>query len=184
MKRFKKILPIGLVLALLLVLVPMPVLAAEATITVSGDSTVIAVTVSPTTWSIGTIAQGSTHSTFVEGVQGYFTVTNTGNCLEDMSIKGTDASGTAPAPATWTLAAAPGSDTYTIGWGQATTTTNPYDTESTYTSKLTTSYAALTSSLAINGTYLFDLQLKAPTTITVGATDMTATVTILAVVAA
>ena len=184
MKRFKKILPIGLVVGLLLLLMPMPALAADTgTVTISGDSTVIAVTVSPTTWWIGTIAQGSTHSTWVTGTQGYFTVTNTGNCLEDTTIKGTNASGTAPAAATWTLAGTPGSDAYTIGWGQATTTTTSYDTESTYASKLTTSYAALTNSLVINGTFKFDLQLKAPTTISVGATDMSATVTILAVAA-
>ena len=120
-------------------LVPMSALAAPSgTVGVSGDSTVIAVTVSPASWSNVDMVESGTDSTFVSETQGFFTATNTGNCAEDMTIKGTDAAGTEPDAASWTLGASPGSDAYTIGWGQATETTVPYDTESTYTSKLTT----------------------------------------------
>ncbi len=180
----KRILVLATILALVAVLVvPTAALALDSgTVSVSGDSTVIAVTVSPSTWPIsGGILQGSTNITWATAVLGYFTVPNTGNCIEDFTIKGTNAVGSTPAAATWILTTTAASDNYTMGWGQATGTPPNTVVPSSYTA-LGTGYSALTTELAKNGTFLFDLQLVAPNTIPTGATNMAATVTILAVV--
>jgi hypothetical protein len=139
----------------------------------------ISCSVDPPSWSIAGVTPGTPVSTFVSGVQGYFTLTNNGEAAEDFTIEGTDAEGST---VTWTLTKTPGSaNQYSLGFGQATTTSTSYDTEcASYSNFDTSGSDTLIDGLAVDGTFLFDLQLNAYTGTDVSQL-MRATVTITAV---
>lgn len=175
----KKILVLGAVLALVAALaVPMAVLAQTDDIDVTVGQSTVSCTISPGTWSITSVTAGTPVSTFTSGEQGEFTLTNTGSVTEDFTIAGTDATGSS---VTWTLLITPAvADDYSLGFGQATTTTDPYDTACADYTEFGTGASTLTTGLTVDSTYLFDLELLVYT----GSDDtqvMTATVTITAV---
>ena len=175
----KKILISIIVLGLIATLAaPMAAMAAPTgTVSVTTGASTVSMTVSPGTWSVGTITAGTAYSTFTSGEQGEFTLTNDGNVTEDFTIQGTNASGST---VTWTLSKTLSSaNQYSLGFGQATGAS--YDTEcADYTEFDTSGTDTLTTGLVVAGNYLFDIELT-----TYSGTDvsqvMSATVTITAV---
>jgi len=134
---------------------------------------ILSISVSPGSWPLGMIPVNSIHSTFVSGIQGYFTAANDGDVTEDLTISVSNSN-----PSDWTAGADAGPNQFAMGWGQATTTETEFDTEGAYTS-ITTAGVPLTSSLAPGGDFLFDLQFQSPTS--TGATEeQSITVTITA----
>ena len=125
--------------------------ASDITVTVTLQQ--LGVSVTPTSWSIGTLAALASKSTWVSSNPGNFTATNTGNVAQNIAIA---TSGTTPSGWTASLSA-PGTNVYTLGYGKAV---SPFTTEPTYT--LFTSSGALASSVAAAGTVRFDLKFTAP----------------------
>lgn len=172
----KRILALASVLALVAVLVaPMAVRAATGTVSVTVGVSSVGVTVSPTTWATGTMVNSATATTWAATTLPDFVVTNTGNVIEDITIKGATATGSTY---NWTLADAPGASIYALKFD-----------EQPVTGVATAAWVALTTSdqtlkLAVPPTTLnvvwFDLQLSTPTSGSV-AEVMSTTVTITAV---
>ena len=141
-----------------LVLAGMLLLASQAAFAASDISVTVTlqqlgVSVTPTSWPIGTLAALTPKSTWVSGNAGNFTATNAGNVAQNIFVA---ASSTTPSGWTPSLTA-PGTNVYTIGFGKAV---SPYTSEPTYT--LFTTNGALASSVAASGTVRFDLQFTAP----------------------
>lgn len=127
----------------------------------------ISVSVSSGTVSYGTLDLSSTKDTTASGLNDTQTATNDGNVAEDLNIESSNATGGTG----WTLAATPGSDQYEHDFST--------DSGSTWT-PMSTSYAALGTNIAANGTSGFDLKIHTPTS-TSDYTQKSITVTVQAV---
>ena len=141
-----------------------------ATVTVQN----ISLTVADGAVAYGTIAVSTIKDTTSGGVDDTQVGTNNGNVTEKFNIKGADTTN-----CVWTLAATAGADQYfhkfcTTGTG----TPDPCDAGPTW-NVLTTAYATLAASVAVDGTQRFDLQIGVPTSSTC-YTAATAVVTVLA----
>lgn len=138
--------------ALLLLVAQVAFAANEIAVTVTLRQ--IGVDVTPTSWTLGTMAPTASQSSWVSTVAGYFEATNTGNVAEDFTIEAgvTDPSG-------WTAETSVAVDDYVIGFGIGT---SPYDTEPTYTTF--TGSTSLATGVAAAGTVDFDLEFTAPAT--------------------
>ena len=143
-----------------------------ATVTVQN----ISLTVADGAVAYGTIAVNTTKDTTaaVGGVDDTQVGTNNGNVTEKFNIMGANTTN-----CVWTLAATAGADQYfhkfcTTGTG----TTDPCDAGPTWNA-LTTAYAVLAASVAVDGTQRFDLQIGVPTSSTC-YTEATASVTVQA----
>lgn len=130
-------------------------------VTVTAASTV-AITVSPAAWAIGEVAFSAV-TTSPE-----YTATNTGNVLEDFTIKGADGAGA------WTIqTSAVGDDIFMVYADLGPT--------GSYDIKLWTSDETLKDSVSFaNGTAAFKLQYTAPSGDTVGPTAQGFNVTVTA----
>jgi len=114
----------------------------------------LSVQVTPSTWELGTITEGSvitswTSTTPAEG--GFFTALNDGSLTEDLTIS-------VAASASWTPSTIPGVNLFALGWGQTTL----QGTEPTFTN-ITPSGVSLTSGLAPSDFFEFDLEFQSPT---------------------
>ncbi len=144
-----------------------PLTLAAGTATVAATVTVQNVSVSVTDGSIayGTLATNTSAGTNGSDTQ---TATNNGNVAEDLNVRGQNS-------ANWTLGATVGTDTYVQQFCTASCASAPTN----YT-KLTTSYQALASNVAGNGTQTFDLYITTPTSSSV-FTQQSVDVTVQAV---
>lgn len=82
----------------------------------------LGVDVAPTSWALGTMVPGTATSSWINGDEGYFTATNTGNAAQDFTISAT---GTTPSGWTPSIAEA-GVDQYQICFGVGE---SPYSSE-------------------------------------------------------
>lgn len=142
--------------------------AADIAVTVT-VSEVLSVTITPTSWAIGPVSEGSTTTTWTDTTPaggGHFTATNTGNSSGNLTISVTNS-------VNWTAGASPGDEVFAMGHGQ----TETLGTEPTYTN-ITNAGVALTSDLAAEGDYKFDLQFEVPTNTAYGGTEQSMTVAI------
>jgi hypothetical protein len=133
----------------------------NATVTVQS----VSVSVSSGAVSYGTLATNTSAGTNGSDTQ---TSTNNGNVAEDLNILGSNSTG-------WTLGTSAGTNTYVHQFCTSSCGTAPTN----YT-KLTTSYQALKTNLAANGTQTFDLYLTTPTS-TTDFTQQSVNVTVQAV---
>jgi len=109
---------IGLPLVLALVMLTawaVPVGAANPIVQITVTARVISITNSEAAWNIGTIAVDSVVYFSATGAQDddYSLITNTGSVAVDVVIQGTDFNGTVGG-LDWTLANAPGVETYSL----------------------------------------------------------------------
>ena len=143
-----------LLLAVVLLLAAQAAFAADQ-ITVTVTLQNIAFNVSPPTRDFGTMAPGTSASTYVSPLAGAHKVTNDGNVSLDFTIVAA-----ATTPSGWTPGTSAGVDTFVIGFGIGT---DPYTSEPTYT-PITTTSIPLWSGLAPGETAdkHFDLQMTAP----------------------
>ncbi len=142
-----------LLLAVVLLLAAQVAFAAsDITVTVTLQQ--VGVSVSPTSWALGTMAPGAAQSSWVSGNAGHFTATNAGNVAEDLTI----AAG-ATSPSNWAAGSSSAVDVYVIGFGIGS---GDYTSEPTYATFTTTT--SLATSVAAAGTVDFDLEFTAPAT--------------------
>lgn len=173
----KKITMIVVVLVLLVALaIPITASATNPTVDLTVSATIVAITNSQATWSMGAVEINTVEYFSVNNAQDddYSLVTNTGNVAEDVKIQGTTFEG---GTYDWTLATAAGDKIYSLyansGNGSAT-----YDTEV----KSAASYSFLVSDLAKTGTYKWSMKFTAPSAFDVAddGVSKTATVTLVA----
>lgn len=157
-----------LLLALVLLLSAQAAFAADQ-ITVTVTLQQVGVSVTPTSWDLGTMAPSASQSSWVSGNAGHFTATNEGNVDEDLTIA-------AGSSANWSPGMAVAVDTFVIGFGIGS---GDYTTEPTYTTFTTAT--SLATSVAAAGTVDFDLKFTAPAAgSTVGGSAETFTVSLAA----
>lgn len=122
--------------------------------------------------AFGSVAQSSTKDTTTAGVNDSTTATNNGSVAEKLNIKAVNSTGGTG----WTLAAAAGSEAYTMKF-----CTSNCDSSPTWTSVgIDPAYETLAASVAKDGTQVFDLQVGTPTSTAV-TTQQAITVTVQAV---
>ncbi len=124
--------------------------ADEATVTATVTVQNISVSVSDGTVPYGTLGLDSTENTC--DLPDTQTATNDGNVTEDFNIRGQNSTDG------WTLAATAGSDQYVHNFFASSDSCG----DGTGTA-LTTSSTELTSGVAVDGTYDFDLEVNTPT---------------------
>jgi hypothetical protein len=114
------------------------------------------ISVSPSSYDFGTLGVSTTADTGLT----YFTITNTGTCTVDITIRGTDMTG---GGYTWTLSdtATPGDMIYGMKAGLE-------GGDYTIIVKKSTPYNTLKSGLAVSGTQKFGLKLYTPTSFSDG----------------
>ncbi len=134
-----------------------------ATVTVQN----ISIGVSSGTVAYGILANNTSKSTISGDLGDTQSATNTGNVAEDFSIKGQNSTA-------WTLAGSTGSDQYVHKFCSASCGSPP-----TNFTALTTSFQALASNVAVNGSQNFDLQITTPNPST-AFTQQSVDVTVLA----
>lgn len=167
MKR--RILALLVALALVALVVPAAVFAAEDTVSCTVTATVVSVTVTDGDVAYGTLGLGATNNTIGTDTQ---TVTNNGTVTEDFSIKSSDA--TRGGGTTWELVETPpGSDEFkhefsTNSGGDWTAMSD------------TNGFTAMASGVAPEGTESLDLQITMPGT-TDDYLEHSITVTVMAV---
>lgn len=149
MKRKTLVLTLSLVLALVVCLSASAV-ALAATIGITAEGKEIAISVSPTSYDFGLVAESEVKATGLT----YFTLSNDGNVQVDTQIQGAALSGTGATD--WALGAAAGADTYALKAGTA----------AAYDITVATSATDFVIDLAVSGTEDFGLQFTAPTSIT------------------
>ncbi len=175
--RMKRLIALGMVLALLAVLAAPAAVGASQTVTITVGTSTLSASIAPTTWAAGAVTAGGSVSSFSSSSPGYFTLTNTGTLTESFTIVGADATGST---ITWTLVTeSPGTNQYTLGFGHAGGSAGSY-TEGTYTNFGNADNVTLVSDLQVGGTYNFDLKLTIGTGTDVSQL-MTTTVTITVV---
>ena len=117
-------------------------------------ATSLSVSVTPSTWALGTVWPNTTSTTWIgatPALGGYFTATNGGTTAENLRLRVANS-------ANWTAGSAPGENVFAMGWGQTAT----LGVEPGYT-VMTNSGGALVSGLASGASFKFDLQCRAPT---------------------
>jgi len=114
----------------------------------------LSVQVSPSTWNLGTIIEGSVKTTWTSTTQagsGFFLAFNDGQVTEDLTIS-------VAASANWTPGTTAGTDIFALGWGQ----TAVQGTQPTFTN-ITVGGVSLTQNLAASDFFEFDLEFQTPT---------------------
>ncbi len=146
---------------------------AAGTATVAATVTLqnVSVSVADGSISYGTLATNVTKTTLSGGLNDQQTATNSGNITEDLNIKGQNS-------VSWTLSGTAGADQYVHKFCIATCGTE--GTPGAGFTALTTSYAALGTSIAASGTAAFDLLINTPTSSSV-FTSQSVDVTVQAV---
>jgi len=127
MKKFRRI-SLSLVLAIaLLVSFAIPVAAANPTVSITVTAEVVSITNTQSSWGIGTVAVDAVVYFSATGSQDddYSQIENTGSVNVDVEIQGTNIEG---GDYDWTLAAAAGSETYSLHSNNETQPTT-YDIE-------------------------------------------------------
>ena len=159
MKKWIGSICLATILALLVFLVPVPVLAATtADVSVNATPAYVGIAVSPASYGFGVVAAGATPST----TTAYFTIDNTSSVVTNQTISVTTS--TWSGGATWTH-----SDTATVGIDTAGLKSNKGGTWGTgdvivkYSSPL-----KIVSDQAATTDYSFGLELIAPTEFTDG----------------
>lgn len=122
--------------------------------------------------AFGSVGVGSSANTTTGGTHDTTTATNNGSVSEKLSIKASNSTGGAG----WTMAAAAGSETYTMESCIANCDASP--TWNAFGANENT-YATLAASVGVGLTQPFDLQIKPPTDTTVTA-QQSITVTVMA----
>lgn len=152
MKR--RIISIALAAALLTALVlPIPVLAADPTVTITVAAKTIAITNTQDTWVIGAVEVDNVVYFSATGSQDddYSQIENTGNVAVDVEIQGTDAEG---GDYDWLLASAPDTETYSLY-------ANTPSGGSGYTIEVkSSSYVDIVSNLPATGSDTYDWSMK------------------------
>lgn len=120
---------------------------------------VVSISVSDAAVSYGILAAGATKDTTSSGINDTQSAINVGNVTEDFNLKGQNS-------AAWTLGSLADNEQYvhyfcTTGSGSP----DPCDASPTWVA-LTTTYQALATSIAINGSQRFDLKINAPSSTT------------------
>lgn len=126
----------------------------SATVTATVTAQNISLTVAPGTVTYGTLALNSSKSTIATDLNATQTVMNNGNIAEDITIAGSSS-------ANWTLAATAGANQFVHQFCTASCSAPP-----TNFTALTTSFQALATNVAANGTQPVDLRLTTPTSTT------------------
>ncbi len=157
-------------LAMLALLVPAALFAAEGTITCTVNAAMVSVTVSDGDVAYGTVALGGTKSTL--DLTDTQTVTNSGNVREDFTIKSSNA--TRDGGITWELVTGtPGSEQFKHEFST--------DSGSNWTAMpATNDFVALASNVVATGSESLDLKITMPET-TADYLEHSITVTVLAV---
>ena len=175
MKKIRRI-ALSLVLAVVLTLgLVAPALAANPTVSITVTAEVVAITNTQSAWGIGTVAVDAVVYFSATGSQDddYSQIENTGTVAVDVEIQGTDIEG---GDYDWTLAAAAGSEIYSLHANNATTPT-VYDKE-----VKDASYVDILTDLAADGTSDWSMKFVAPTAFNAAddGVEKTATVTLVA----
>ena len=175
MKQFRRIaLSLALTVALL-GLFAVPAFAANPTVSITVTAEVVSITNTQATWAIGTVATDAVVYFSATGSQDddYSQIENTGSVAVDVEIQGTDIEG---GDYDWTLAAAAGSETYSL-YANSESTPTVYDIE-----VKSSSYNDLTTNLAASGTYDWSMKFTAPSAFNAAddGNQKTATVTLVA----
>ena len=152
MKSVKSFLSFLSLVALLLgVLAPTLMAATSDSVSATVTAANISVTVTDGTVAYGSLATSATADTASGDLDDSQTATNDGNVTQDFDIAGQNSTD-------WTLAASAGSDQYTHKFCKTDCDGSP-----TWVA-LTTSYQELATSVAADGTQVFDLQIGTPST--------------------
>ena len=167
----RRMLALLVAVALVALVLPANVFAAEAEVTCTVTAVLISVTVSDGDVDYGALALGAEEDTI--GLNDTQTVTNTGNVREDFTIKSSDA--TRDGGTNWALGATAGNNTFTHAFS-----TNGGGNWSLM--GLADNYYPLASGIAPNATQVFDLQIGMPTS-TTDYWEHTIIITVLAVAA-
>ena len=148
----KVLLVLNLALALVLCGIPVALADDMATIGISARGEEISITVEPSTWDFLVVSAGGVSATGISS----FRLTNNSSVTIDITIAGTDLSGTGEN--NWILAAEPEEDTYALDAGLA-------DTDSVYDIPVTKIPITLVGDLGATSNQDFGLVLSAPTSI-------------------
>ncbi len=171
MKRGKKYFALSILLSFVfynLFSTGLVMAASTDTVTATVTAQSISVSVEDNSIAFGTVTTSSTKDTTTAGVNDSQTATNDGNITLDFNIKSTDSTN-------WALAAAAGSEQYTLKFCVTTCDTSP-----TWTSVgVHPAYATLAQDITASGTQVFDLQVGTPTS-TASYGQQTITVTVQA----
>lgn len=156
-------------------LCPMAVFAADPEVAITVQAEFIGITNTQTTWTISTpmAVDAEVYFSATDAQDDdYSQIENTGNVAVDVEIQGTDLTGTP----NWTLATAPGADTYSL-YANLQATPTVYDVE-----VKKASYADICTNLAASGTNDWSMKLTAPSSFggTEDGTAKTGTVTLVA----
>ena len=171
---------LSLVLAMaLLVVMAVPVGAANPTVTITVSAQVISITNSHPTWNIGLVTVSAVKYFSADNSQDddYATITNTGNVAVNVAISCTDFVA-ANTTFNWVLAAAAGDQIYSLYANLAATPT-VYDVE---VKKSTPNYVTAVGGLAAGNTNKWSMNFTAPSAFHAedNGLDKTATVTLAA----
>jgi hypothetical protein len=163
----KRILAIVAIVALIGLLLPAAVFAAETgPVTCTVSAVLVSVTVTPGTVAYGTVNIGATADTHT--LSQTQTATNDGSATENFNIKSSDATGSTQ---TWTLAGTQGDHQFTHEVSTDAGSTWPIVMQPAGT------YFTLATGIAHSGTKTFDLRIGMPTSTTdYGAHTITVTV--------
>lgn len=175
MKKFRRIaLSLVLVVALIAVFA-VHVAADNPTVSITVTAKVVSITNTESTWAIGTVEVDDVVYFSATGAQDddYSQIENTGSVAVDIEIQGTDIEG---GSYDWTLAAAAGSETYSL-FANANNGTSAYNIE-----VKSSAYNDLTTDLAAAATYDWSMNFTAPTAFNANddGAEKAATVTLVA----
>jgi|GEM_PF-5466315 len=167
---------LSLVLAVALVVAfTAPALGANPTVSITVTAEVVAITNTQATWGIGTVAVDAVVYFSATGAQDddYSQIENTGSVAVDVEIQGTNIEG---GDYDWTLAAAAGSETYSL-YANKQATPTVYDVE-----VKSSTYVDIATNLAASGTNDWSMKFTAPTGFNAAddGNEKSATVTLVA----
>ena len=152
----RKLIAIALVLAAVFTLWAGPVGAANPTVSITVTAHVVSITNTQSSWAIGVVETDDVVYFSTDGNQDddWSQVENTGSVACDVEIQGTNIEG---GSYDWTLAAAAGSETYSL-YANSESTPTVYDVE-----VKSSTYNDLCTSLAASDTYDWSMKFTAPT---------------------
>lgn len=162
-RLFKPLLTLFVALVLMLT-AAVPSLAANPTVSMTVTAGVIAITNTQANWALGVVTEDAVVYYSATGAQNdtYAQVENTGTLAVDVELQGTDFDG---ATHDWTLAAAAGSEIYSLHANSEGTPT-VYDVE-----VKSSVYGDLTTNLAVSGTWDWSMKFVAPSAFNAGEPD-------------
>jgi hypothetical protein len=169
---------LSLVLAVaLLVGLPLTMMAANPTVSITVTAQVVSITNTQAAWDIGTVDTTATVYFSATGAQddNYSQITNTGSVAVDIEIQGTNIEG---GSYDWTLAAdgVAGDQIYGL-WAN-----NPSNGSTYNVTVKSSAYQDITTNLAADGTYDWSMKFLGPTAFHASddGNEKTATVTLVA----